>query len=63
MCLHFLKTSLKKSKINISDDNIKAIISIFKSDIRSMINFIQGNHDDTGLNVNIMTEAKWQYLC
>jgi DNA polymerase III delta prime subunit len=56
----FLKNIVEKEQINISDDNIKAIISIFKSDIRSMINFIQGNHDDTGLNVNIMTEAKWQ---
>ena len=56
----FLKNIVEKEQINILDDNIKAIISIFKSDIRSMINFIQGNHDDTGLNVNIMTEAKWK---
>ena len=56
----FLKNIVEKEQINISDDNIKAIIGIFKSDIRSMINFIQGNHDDTGLNVNIMTDIKWE---
>ena len=56
----FLKNIIEKEQINISDDNIKAIIGIFKSDIRSMINFIQGNHDDTGLNVNIMTDTKWE---
>lgn len=56
----FLKNIVEKEQINISDDNIKAIIGIFKSDIRSMINFIQGNHDDTGLNVNIMTDTKWE---
>lgn len=55
----FLKNIVKQEKINISDSNIRAIISIYKSDIRSMINFIQGNHDDSGLNVNIMTDNKW----
>ena len=56
----FLKNIVENENINISDDNIRAIISIFKSDIRSMINFIQGNHNDSGLNVNIMSDTKWK---
>ena len=55
----FLKNIVEKEKINVSDTNIKSILNIYKSDIRSMINFIQCNHNDKGLNVNIMTNAKW----
>ena len=57
--MSFLKNIVEKEKINVSDTNIKSILNIYKSDIRSMINFIQCNHNDKGLNVNIMTNAKW----
>ena len=58
--LTFLKNIVTKENINITDTNIKSILNIYKSDIRSMINFIQCNHDDEGLNVNIMTNNKWE---
>jgi replication factor C subunit 3/5 len=58
----FLKTIVENENINISSANINSIINIFKSDIRSMINFIQCNHNDNGLNVNIMSNKKWESL-
>ena len=58
--MSFLKNIITSENINISDNNIKSILNIYKSDIRSMINFIQCNHDDSGLNVNIMTNQKWE---
>jgi DNA polymerase III delta prime subunit len=58
--MSFLKNIVESEKINITDNNIKSILNIYKSDIRSMINFIQCNHDNNGLNVNIMTKQKWE---
>ena len=51
---HFLDTIIKKENINITDKQIIAIQENFKSDIRSMINFIQSNHNTIGLNINII---------
>ena len=56
----FLKNIITSEKIQISDTNIHSILNIYKSDIRSMINFIQCNHDNNGLNVNVMTNKKWE---
>ena len=56
----FLKNIIVSEKIQISDANINSILNIYKSDIRSMINFIQCNHDNNGLNVNVMTNKKWE---
>jgi len=55
----FLKNIVTQENINVSDTNINSILNIYKSDIRSMINFIQCNHDHNGLNVNVMTNKKW----
>ena len=41
---HFLNKIVKKEKINITLKQLKSIQYIFKSDIRSMINFLQSNH-------------------
>jgi len=41
--IHFLYTITLKEKINISLEKIKAIQGLFKSDIRSMINYMQSN--------------------
>ncbi len=56
----FLKNIITREKIQISDTNIHSILNIYKSDIRSMINFIQCNHNNNGLNVNVMTNKKWE---
>jgi len=58
----FLTTIIVKEKINISKKQIEAIQENFKSDIRSMINFIQSNHNTIGLNINIIQESFWKNL-
>jgi len=59
---HFLDTIIKKENINIADKQIIAIQENFKSDIRSMINFIQSNHNTIGLNINIIQDSFWKQL-
>lgn len=59
---HFLDTIIKKENINITDKQIIAIQENFKSDIRSMINFIQSNHNTIGLNINIIQDSFWKQL-
>jgi replication factor C subunit 3/5 len=59
---HFLDTIIKKENINITDKQIIAIQENFKSDIRSMINFIQSNHNTIGLNINIIQDTFWKQL-
>ena len=41
----FLKNIVIKEKLDISDDSIKSIQSVYQSDIRSMINYIQSNQN------------------
>tara|TARA_B100000925_G_scaffold163804_1_gene123219 strand:+ start:1568 stop:2515 length:948 start_codon:yes stop_codon:yes gene_type:complete len=41
----FLKNIVDKEKLEISDSSIKAIQSVYQSDIRSMINYIQSNQN------------------
>ena len=59
---HFLDTIIKKENINIADKQIIAIQENFKSDIRSMINFIQLNQNTIGLNINIIQDSFWKQL-
>ena len=40
----FLTVISKSEKLNISDSAINSIQKTFKSDIRSMINYMQANH-------------------
>lgn len=58
----FLYTIQKKEKLNISKAHLSSIILLFKSDIRSMINFLQSNHESliSGENINyIITNKIW----
>ena len=41
----FLKNIVNKEKLDISDESIKSIQSVYQSDIRSMINYIQSNQN------------------
>ena len=43
--IHFIETIVKKENINISKNDIYTIQSMYKSDIRSMINFLQLNQN------------------
>lgn len=58
----FLKNIVDKEKLNIEDNQIYSILNIYKSDIRSMINFIQCNHTNDGLNVKIIKNDYWKKL-
>ena len=56
----FLNTIVKKEKLKITKREIMGIQKNFKSDIRSMINFIQSNHDHIGLNIKIIENTFWE---
>ena len=58
----FLKKITMQENIKIKNIQIKAIQEYFKSDIRSMINFIQSNHNHGGLNTYIIEDQFWEDL-
>ena len=54
----FLKHIIISEQLNIPDSNIKNIQNMFNSDIRSMINYIQTNHNNININ-NIIPKKTW----
>tara|TARA_B100000073_G_scaffold154575_1_gene127678 strand:+ start:48 stop:989 length:942 start_codon:yes stop_codon:yes gene_type:complete len=58
----FLFKIVKKEKLNIDSSQIKGIQLRFKSDIRSMINYLQSNHNNIGLINNILTDKTWERI-
>ena len=60
----FLNNIQIKEKLDIDKDTLCAIQRLFKSDIRSMINFIQSNHtrDCRLIESNIVTGVLWENL-
>ena len=55
----FLNKIINEENIDVKKEQIYAIQEYFKSDIRSMINYIQSNHDNGGLNSNIIRNDYW----
>ena len=53
---NFLHKIVKMEKLDIKDRQIKSIQHRFKSDIRSMINYLQSNHNNIGKNPDIFTD-------
>ena len=53
---HFLEKIVKAEKLNIKSKQIKSIQLRFKSDIRSMINYLQSNHNNIGISTDIFTD-------
>ena len=53
---NFLHKIVKMEKLNIKDRQIKSIQYRFKSDIRSMINYLQSNHNNIGKTPDIFTD-------
>jgi DNA polymerase III delta prime subunit len=49
--IHFLKNISVRENLQISDKSLQCIQELFKSDIRSMINFIQSNQDIFKMNI------------
>ena len=60
--LLFLKNISVQEKLNISENSLLCIQKIYKSDIRSMINFMQSNQDNLYHNLNIIDNTIWEEL-
>lgn len=52
----FLQKIVIEEKIKITKKQIRSIQTFFKSDIRSMINFLQSNYNNIGLNTDIFSK-------
>lgn len=57
----FLKNISEKEKLYLSDDTLNEIQNLYKSDIRSMINFMQSNQDNIN-NVRVINNDTWMDL-
>lgn len=57
----FLTNILEKENIHIEKEKLKNIQYLFKSDIRSMINYIQSNHSED-VNEKIISNEYWEKM-
>ena len=61
--LKYLKNIIENENINISNTNLESIQKLFKSDIRSMVNYIQSHqHIDHNDCLNIIDEKIWKEI-
>jgi DNA polymerase III delta prime subunit len=60
--IHFLNTIIELESLHISEKSIKLIQKLYKSDIRSMVNFIQANQDIEDVNIKIINNEVWEKL-
>jgi replication factor C subunit 3/5 len=58
----FLKTIAVSEKLNITNKSLQLIQQLYKSDIRSMINFMQTNQNITDADFNIIDDSIWKEL-
>ena len=58
----FLKHIIETEGMNISVNQLKSIQSLFKSDIRSMINYLQSNQHKNFITDKIITNDFWEEL-
>lgn len=58
----YLQNIVDNEKINITSTQINSIQHIFNSDIRSMINYLQSNHNSISINLKIISNDKWLEL-
>lgn len=58
----FLKYISDNENLNISEQKLKLIQKLYKSDMRSMINYIQTNQDVLNSNLNILDDNIWKNL-
>lgn len=61
--IQFLKSISDKEALNISYNSLSCIQRLYKSDIRSMINFMQSNQNILDSNFNIIDDDIWKTLC
>ena len=71
--INFLRNICVMEKLNINDESLENIQKLFKSDLRSMINFLQSNQDIIKLNnddnvnsdlkmLNIIENKEWEIV-
>lgn len=60
--IKFLNNIVVSEKLNLSQKNILCIQKLYKSDIRSMINFIQSNQQFNNNSLNVIDIEVWQEL-
>jgi DNA polymerase III delta prime subunit len=58
----FIKQITQKENIDIDEDTIEKIQTMYNSDIRSMINFIQLHQNHEILQTNIITPSVWENM-
>lgn len=59
--IHFLNNISKCENLGLSQTSLKLIQRLYKSDIRSMINFMQSNQNVS--EINIIDSSVWEELC
>jgi replication factor C subunit 3/5 len=60
--ISFLKNISISENLNMTDKSLRLIQQLYKSDIRSMINFMQSNQHITDDEFNIIDETVWEEL-
>jgi replication factor C subunit 3/5 len=66
--IYFLKNISECEKLNLSENSLECIQKLYKSDIRSMINFIQSNQDiikqesENKIKFDILDNTVWEQL-
>jgi replication factor C subunit 3/5 len=61
--IKFLRNISECEKLNMSFETLSCIQKLYKSDIRSMINFMQSNQNILDSNFNIIDDNIWKVLC
>ena len=60
--IRFLKNISSSEKLNLNDKSLQLIQKLYKSDIRSMINFMQSNQNIKTDDINIIDDSVWDTL-
>ena len=60
--INFLRNISNSENLNLSDKSLSLIQKLYKSDIRSMINFMQSNQNLEDNQINIIDEFVWDTL-
>ena len=60
--ISFLKTISVSENLSITDKSLQLIQQLYKSDIRSMINFMQSNQNIKDSDFNIIDDSVWEQL-
>ena len=59
--IKFLENINEKEKLNFNDNTLLSIQQLYKSDIRSMINYMQSNHN-VKISHNVINNKIWKHL-